>query len=247
MRRPMPVAWRTATPEDVLAVIQDGHRFQAELDPEADSDARLDFDSTVAAWREACDLVRWRPLAKALNRWFSVSIDLNVWRTVLEPADERRLRGVCELLAAHAKLPAVTPVGQCSAAATFLSLRALLARNGIPVAELQPSTPLAPVLHHHLSAVVDSLVMFAPGAAPIIQATWSTRAKLAWGLFVAAVCGGLVLYMTGRPLLMLGVWFAAGAVAWLCKAAFRPKYRLGQLQTFGDLARVLRSSVRAAV
>jgi hypothetical protein len=57
-----------ATPAYVLDVIRDQHRQQCGYDPMADSDAELTFETTIAEWRDACDLLDWRRLGRALDR-----------------------------------------------------------------------------------------------------------------------------------------------------------------------------------
>jgi hypothetical protein len=80
-----------ATPEYILAVLQDMHRQQCQWDPEADSGTELTLETTVAEWRDACDLLGWKPLGRAYNVFWGVSITDAEWRAVLEPAQEKRL------------------------------------------------------------------------------------------------------------------------------------------------------------
>src|SRR5688572_24918450 len=87
-----------ASADDILAVLRDMHRQQCTHDPEADPDVSLSHDATIAEWRDACDLLPWRQVAEAMNVYWSVAIPMARWRDVLEPATERRLAGVCELL-----------------------------------------------------------------------------------------------------------------------------------------------------
>lgn len=67
-----PTIGEPATPDHVLAVLRDEHRQECQFDPEVDPQALLSFESTVAEWREACDLLGWRQFAFAggvLARW----------------------------------------------------------------------------------------------------------------------------------------------------------------------------------
>ena len=56
-----------ATAEYVLDVIRDSHRQQSQIDAEADPDVDLTFETTVAEWRDACDLIGWQGLGQALD------------------------------------------------------------------------------------------------------------------------------------------------------------------------------------
>src|SRR5688572_3822623 len=98
-----------ATADDILSVVRDMHRQQCTHDPEANPDISLSHDSTIAAWRDACDLLPWAKVAEAMNSYWTVTIPMTEWRDVLEPPKERRLAGVCELLARHARLPRLRP------------------------------------------------------------------------------------------------------------------------------------------
>ena len=94
-----------ATPAYILAVIQDAHRQQCQYDPEADPEAVLTPETTVAEWRDACDLVGWRKLGLACNQEWGIEVSKNEWREILEPADRKRLSDVCRLIAEHARRP----------------------------------------------------------------------------------------------------------------------------------------------
>jgi hypothetical protein len=63
-----PLARRRPTSDEVLAILVDQHRLQSQVDPEAEPDALLTFDSSIADWRSACDLLGWRGLGQALTR-----------------------------------------------------------------------------------------------------------------------------------------------------------------------------------
>src|SRR5688572_7956658 len=87
--------------EDVLACIRDAYRFAEELDPESEPGVTLTFESTIDEWRSACDLLAAPQLGVALNEWFGVAVGDEEWKAALEPAAQRRLRGVCEVVSRH--------------------------------------------------------------------------------------------------------------------------------------------------
>src|ERR1035441_723476 len=111
MNNNYPVQTLPATPEYILAVIKDSYRQQCQFDPEAERGVLLDFDSTIQGWREACDLLGWRKLAKAMNDWFKMDFSDDQWYAVLEPAKAKKLRGVCELLATKVTRIEIKPFG----------------------------------------------------------------------------------------------------------------------------------------
>jgi hypothetical protein len=68
-----------ATSEYVLSVLQDEHRQQCHYDDMADHDAKLSFETTVAEWREACDLVDSPELGRAYNQMWGINSSDQVW------------------------------------------------------------------------------------------------------------------------------------------------------------------------
>ena len=104
-----PTVDKPATSDYVLAVLRDIHRQQWQHDPEADPRAVLSFDTTVAEWRDACDLLGWQELGRALNEWWGITCSDSEWCAVLEPAGQRRLADVCQLLAGRVARPVIRP------------------------------------------------------------------------------------------------------------------------------------------
>jgi len=66
-----PTIEEPATPEYVLAVLQDMHRQQCQYDSDAEPDVVLSFETSIAEWRDACDLLEWRGLGRAHNEVFA--------------------------------------------------------------------------------------------------------------------------------------------------------------------------------
>lgn len=100
---------RNPTVQRFLTVLRSQHRQQCRCDPEADPKMRLTLETTIAQWRTACDLMGWRQLATSLNEFWQTEISLERWKIALEPAEKRRLRDVCELLARECGQHAAQP------------------------------------------------------------------------------------------------------------------------------------------
>jgi hypothetical protein len=139
------VAQAPASPEFVLDVLRDNHRHQCAFDPEADPTAQLSFDTTVAEWRIACDLIGTKGLGEALNETWELTIPPDAWQAVLEPPKSRTLRDVCELISSRTQRTLVLKAGYLGAssrsAAAFLAVRSLLLRAGADPATVRPSAP----------------------------------------------------------------------------------------------------------
>ncbi len=235
-----------ATPEYILAVLQDMHRQQCQWDPEADRGAELTMETTVAEWRDACDLLGWKPLGRGYNEFWSVSITDAEWQAVYEPSQGKRLAGVCELLASHATRPTIRPARlfgcNCALAGAFLTIRSLLYDAGEEAAgEIGPSTPLAPYFRRHTYVFLGLVSQLAPGALPPVRIhnPLYDAALLGVGVgWLAALIGACVspwLVAVGAFLFVLGwalTWYAA---RWRLPASVE----FGELRTFRDLAVVV--------
>ena len=237
-------------PEDVLACIRDSYRFSEKLDPESEPGIDLTFESTIDEWRSACDLLGASELGVALNAWFGVTVDETEWAAVLEPATQRRLRGVCEAVSHHgAQRPAVRPFPiaghDCLEAGAFLTLRAALMDAGLPAAEARPSTALTGVASHDLGGLVQAVGKLAPGVLPV------PPFRISWGMKI--VLASFVIWLLAP---ILGNWRYAGvaALTWLSgmvvvswnQESQAPIDDFGEVRTFGDLARRIAGHHREA-
>jgi hypothetical protein len=252
-----PVPQRPMTPEEVLA-------FFAALDRELGgaggdgSRVPIGFETTIADWRGDAPYL-WNDLAlsesrwlhKTLNAWFRTSATHAQWREALEPEETRTLRGLCEFIASQATVAAIRPVtvlGQPSlAAGAFLAVRSALARAGVKVGRLRPSTPLGPLLKRQWGEVFIELNKLAPGKlpkaqmrhAPIVRVFgWTGLVGLAMLLLclvpgivntagVGIVVAGLAMFVVGTLGVVIAPSFAADRV------------ELPGLHTVGDLCRAL--------
>jgi hypothetical protein len=239
-----------ATPEYILDVIRDSHRQQCQFDPEAEPDAELTFETTVADWRSACDLLDWRPLGRALDSEWSLGRPDAVWRSVLEPAKERTLRDVCEFVASGAMRPSIEPMSilgvTCLPAGVFLAIRSLLNKAGADVNSVAPSTPLDEYTRRHLGVFLGPISRLAPNALPAVRVStpWYDLSVAGFLLgLLAASAGWLVspLAMAAGVVLALTSW----AGTWITARYLPPsRVEFGGLRTFRDLACVVAQGVQ---
>lgn len=191
------VSSRPMTPEDVLSVFRDEHRHAARHDPETDPDFDLRFDATVSDWRDACDLLPVHELWPALNKGFGVDISESEWLSVLLPMRDKTLGGVCQLVARHAQAPVVEPLRifgtNCRSAGAFLAIRTLLAREGVPIEGIRPSTTLGEFAREdrdNYSRLLSVMSRLAPGVLPVADihnAYPRLNRSMAWLLLVGFI------------------------------------------------------------
>ncbi len=231
-----------ATPEYVLDVLRDWHRFGL-LDDEPT------FEMSV---RELADILNdtimfWRELARSLNAHLGLAIPVPDWEGVLSPMGTRTVRDVCEFVAARlGTRPAIRPwrhiAGDCLPAGAFLTVRALLVRDGADPDGITPSTPLETYLVQFFEKPwLRDLTRLAPGRLPPATVDYGLLGTGA-GVVVLAVAAVMLGLLTGAIVffglacLLMPVAFLAGYLT-----AVRPPHRveLPGLHTFRDLAYAL--------
>jgi hypothetical protein len=243
---------KPATPEYVLAVLRGWHRQECQFNPEADPDAVLSFDTTVAEWRYACQLVGWRKLGRAHNRLWGIACSDDDWWAVLEPARERRLTDVCQFIAARVARPEIRPSrllgSACAPAGAFLTIRSLLHDAGASAREIAPSTPLAPYARRFAEVFLGPMSRLAPGALPLVRIRMPVLDVAIWGALAGYLCA-LVGACCGVPMLSWAavvLWVASYALAWYASHYLLPaSVEFGELRTFRDLAIVVAEGSRA--
>lgn len=178
MTRERPPARIPATPEYVLAKIQDEHRLISPHDPEAEPEAVLTAETTIAEYRDARDLLPWRALGRAENTIWGLDRTDAEWKAVLEPARKRTLGGLCAFIAeSGATRPVIEPAGflganPCRAAGAFLAVRSILREAGADADAITPAMPLAPFLKQHGGVFLgEDIAGLAPGAVPPLSIT----------------------------------------------------------------------------
>ena len=152
MKSSYPITWLPATPEYILAGIQaEWRQFALDCEFTAEDMERQmpTFNTTIRQWCDDAMLDEWTPLGTALNQTWGTKFTRKQWRQVLEPAREKTIRGVCELLATQARRPLIPPAiilgRECKSAGVFLAIRSLLIEAGAP-ARLRPSSSVEPYL-----------------------------------------------------------------------------------------------------
>ena len=251
----MAKAMRTipAAPAFVLEVLRANHRHQCSIDPEAEPDVELSFETTVAAWRGACDLLGTTKLAEALNNEWDLTISAAAWKAALEPPDKRTLRDVCDLIACQASRTEVASVGHFGtssrSAGAFLAVRSLLLRAGANPTTVKPSLPIAEAARRFPDVFLGPISTLAPGRLPTVTvrtpAFDAALAMLGAGLLglLALLVAGWLGFTRGRT--EFGAIFAVlagvGYVGtWVAARLVGPsEVRFSTITTFRDLAEAI--------
>lgn len=154
---------RNYTQHEVLEIFKEQHRLTSPLDPEAEPSIEITGEMTIHEWRRANDLMKWKDLSAYLNQEFRIEIPYDNWYKLLEPSRTRKLKDVCQLIAAHAKKDNYQPLtlfGQsCLKAGIFWTIKKNLQDKGVDVSDLRPSSELGRYLDHYYSPVLEEITL----------------------------------------------------------------------------------------
>lgn len=240
--------YRPMTADDVLAALRDRFRQQVHFDPEATEyeGVELTFDTSVARWREVCDLIAPQPLGRAMNKGFEVNIDDSDWGAALTPEKSRTLRDVCNLLAGHAKAPMIESVcilgADCRPAGAFLLVRDALKSAGADVDQLRPSLPVSELFRRYGGHLLLLASKIAPGRMPPVRILdrafhYAVNTFLAGFLLMGLGC---CLWSTAPYFAVTGILILAlGFVGMCISSGWVDAVEFEGIHTFRDLSYVL--------
>ena len=246
-----PIDKAPAAPEYVLDVLRDDYRQQCECDPEAIPGVELSMNTTIAEWRDACDLAGWRRVAEFLNRRFGVTYSLDLWRDFLEPEHETTLKGICLLVAKRAVRRKVRPSkllgSSCMTAGVFRTIKAMLRTLGADVSHLRPSTELHEYARSYPELFLTDVSDLSSGKLPAATIRYCALCEAAlrsFGLSLLAVIGGGALKMPYLSLIGAVVAIMSYPTMWITARHVKPtSVTFGDLRTFADLSRKLAGAV----
>jgi len=235
---------RQPSPDEVLAIIVDQYRHASQVDPEFEPDVVLSFDSTIADWRIACDLVGLERLGHALNETWGMALKQDDWEALLEPEGQRTLRALCEVIAKHALIETMPDKallgGLCQSNRAFRAIRDVLLSLGVPRIEIRLETPLSPLLTRFRGRLLVPCINLAPGALPPIAHVGHVYRLIHGGAAIAFVVG-LVLGIFKSTLVVvpLGVFALGMGLGLLPFPMFQGRIEVPGIRTLGELAECL--------
>jgi len=147
-------------PQDVFLILKEQHRLCAELSLGI-PDMVLTENMPIIDWRDASDLKRWRNLSVYLNESWQIEISENEWKKVFEPQTEKKLIGLCKLIAENSvkkKFKSKKIFGNdCLSAGIFYQIKEGLEKRGINTLNLKPSSKIKPFLTKHPSEILEEI------------------------------------------------------------------------------------------
>lgn len=171
------VCSRRMTPDEVLAVLREMVRSEFEFP--ADDVEYADVENlSMKMWVFLLNDLTLRPYAAAvqiLSGLFELSLPEDQWRAILHPLRRRTVRDVAASLAEVVCVPVIPApalLGRpCRTAGAFLLVRSLLAREGLCVDTLRPSSALASYSRAGLARILRQVCLIAPAVREKVRIT----------------------------------------------------------------------------
>ncbi len=134
------------TTQEIFNILRINQEVFAQIDKEVDVKLVEKHDS-ILNWRKMNDLDGWVELYKHQNKIFDLSLSQFDWIDAVMPEQEKTVWQLCEFIATHAKKEVIQPVKimgiDCLSAAIFFSLKKDLAKYGLDVENIKPSSPIS--------------------------------------------------------------------------------------------------------
>ena len=192
------------TPQDILQILTDFYNCQSAFDPEVDTGHSLSFETAILDWRDICDLMDSKKLARYYYDTFNLTTPIAELETMLS-YNQSTLNDFCNYIAANAVRQKVLPIKimgiNCMTAGIFKKLIGNLKQQGICTGGIRPSSEIIPLFNKHGGILLEEVSKLAPGS--LTKFEYEENRITKWGL-------GLIL--TGIVFLFIAIvrhfyWF----------------------------------------
>lgn len=154
------------TKDDILQMLISQYKFGIEFDPVVIKGMDLNYESSIFEWRDACDLVDTKKLAKIYHKEFNLNRPISELENILEDEDNKTISDFCEYISENAEREKIEPIkllGQnCTSASIFRVLKQKLTENGADTTELKPSSEINPFFLKYGGQLFNEVNRIAP-------------------------------------------------------------------------------------
>jgi len=153
--------------DDILEIIISSYNFQTEFDPVVIKGMELNYKTTIFEWRDICDLIEPKKLAKVYHECFNLKTPITELEHLFIDEDKSTLSDFCEYISKHGEKQKIEPIkllGQnCQTASIFRTLKQNLKEKGADISQLKPSTEINPFFLKYGSLLFEEVNRIAPG------------------------------------------------------------------------------------
>jgi hypothetical protein len=152
---------------DILQMLISQYQFAIEFDPVVNKGMDFNYESSIFDWRDACDLIEPKKLAKVYHQSFKLNRPISELENILTDENNRTVSDFCEYIAKHAERQKIEPIsllGQnCQTASIFRTLKQNLSNNGADTRDIKPSSEINLFFMKYGGLLVDEVNKIAPG------------------------------------------------------------------------------------
>jgi len=143
------------------------YQFAIEFDPVVNKGMDFNYESSIFDWRDACDLIEPKKLAKVYHQSFNLNRPISELEDILIDENNRTISDFCEYISEHAERQKIEPIrllGQnCQTASIFRTLKQSLSEKGADTSNLKPSSEINPFFLKYGGILFDEVNRIAPG------------------------------------------------------------------------------------
>ncbi|WP_111542110.1 hypothetical protein [Mesonia algae] len=187
---------------DILKMLISQYQFAIEFDPVVIKGMDFNYESSIFDWRDACDLIEPKKLAKVYHQSFNLKRPISELEDILIDENNRTVSDFCEYISEHAERQKIEPIrllGQnCQTASIFKTLKQNLSNNGADTNNIKPSSEINPFFMKYGGLLVDEVNKIAPGTISEFdyKSNWISRI-------------GRIIMWTGILLMILIWWISS--------------------------------------
>ena len=166
---------------DILQMLISQYHLQTEFDPVVIKGMELNFQTTIFDWRDICDLIEPKKLAKVYHESFNLKTPISELEKLVSDEDKSTISDFCEYISEHAERQNIEPIrllGQnCRTASIFRTLKQNLTEKGADTSDLKPSSEINPFFLKYGGILFDEVNRIAPGTMSEFEfkANWISR------------------------------------------------------------------------
>lgn len=153
--------------DDIFQILISEYQFLIEFDPVVIKGMDFDLESSIFEWKDACDLVDSKTLAKIYHKKFRIDRPTSELENIFLDENNRTVFDFCEYISKHAKRENIKPIkllGQnCQTASIFRTLKQNLTKKGVDTTQLKPSSEINPFFLKYGGILIDEVNRIAPG------------------------------------------------------------------------------------
>lgn len=153
--------------EDILEILISSYNFLTEFDPVVIKGIELNFQTTIFEWRDVCDLIEPKKLARVYQEAFYLKTPISEIEKILVDEEKSTLSDFCEYISNNAEKQNIEPIkllgSNCQTASIFRTLKQNLQEKSADTSQLKPSSEINPFFMKYGALLVDEVNRVAPG------------------------------------------------------------------------------------